>query len=363
MKYKQWKKSITYYKQNRKKTNQQKFVSNQAEEEKSTLFQTVVKAISCQRKLVHFFIVTLFVILGFIFNAIYKMPMFGIKVLFVFALDIFLFYTIIYIEKKSKDLKIELTGDPQLAKCQYDYEKKINSNSNFILCFWACIYFVTISILLGFVEMNLLGIYCLLALAFVVFEAFIVFQQYIFILSLLYSVSNISPGNFYEIIPEKTDWFKLLESFSNNCRNMFIILGSLFIILFVSFSPLNSIQIIFQEGFSDPMFIPLLCTWIIILFAIVFMIPFSSFVRSALLKKIYNNLITQSIENYNRMFAKASNGVNKIVYMDIILRLCDRSYVLQNSYTWVVPLIVSIVNFSSIVISIVADLKDLNFFA
>ena len=151
-----------------------------------------------------------------------------------------------------------------------------------------------------------------------------------------------------------------MEKYSNLCRNLFIILGSLFILLFIVFSPVNSVQIIFQEKFSSSQFIPLLCTWIIILIAIVFMIPFSSIVRSIFLQKIYKNLVTQSIENYNRLYVKENKSNNKLLYMDIILRLNDRKYILQNSYTWIIPVLVSITNFTSIFISIIVYLKELH---
>lgn len=197
-------------------------------------------------------------------------------------------------------------------------------------------------------------------LSCVVFVAFIIFQQYMYILFLLYNISKISPGRFYELIPERTEWFDLLENFSNICRNLFIILGSLFVLLFILFSPVNSVQIIFQEKFLSYKFIPLLCTWIIIFVAIVFMIPFSSFVRNNLLQRIYRNLVTQSIENYNRLYEKENKSNNKLLYMDIILRLNDRKYILQNSYAWIIPVLVSVTNFTSIFISIIVDLKELH---
>lgn len=362
MKYNKRKKRALQYTRKQKNLNHKKYLLKQKKqqnlEEKATLFRKLVKIISKPSKLVHFFIATFAVGVGVIFNAFDEMPLFWLKALFGFALYLVLSYTIMYIEEKNNELTFELTGDPQLAKCQGNYTKKINSNINFILCFIACIYFVSISIILGFVKINPIGIYSLFALSCVVFCAFIVFQQYIFILFLLHDISKISPGKFYELIPEKTEWFNLLEIFSNICRNIFIVLGSLFILLFIIFSPVNSIQIIFQENFLSSQFIPLLCTWIIILIAIVFMIPFSSFLRSNLLQKIYKNLIFQSIKNYNQLY-EASKSDSKIVYMDIILRLNDRRYILQNSYTWIIPVIVSITNFASIIISIIVDLKDL----
>lgn len=351
-------------KQKQKKLNHHKHLMKQKNiketEERTTIFRNLVKTITKLSTLIHIFIATFAVGLGFVFNAFDEMSLFRIKALIGFILYLVLSYTIMKIEEKNDRLIMELTGDPQLVKCQVNYTKKIYSNFNFILCFIACIYFVTISIILGFVKINLIGIYSLFCLSCVVFVAFIIFQQYMYILFLLYNISKISPGRFYELIPERTEWFDLLENFSNICRNLFIILGSLFVLLFILFSPVNSVQIIFQEKFLSYKFIPLLCTWIIIFVAIVFMIPFSSFVRNNLLQRIYRNLVTQSIENYNRLYEKENKSNNKLLYMDIILHLNDRKYILQNSYAWIIPVLVSVTNFTSIFISIIVDLKELH---
>lgn len=357
------KKKTHQNKPKQKKTNLPKDLPSEKEkqnqEEQTTLFRSLVKIISKPNKLTHFLIATFAVELGFIFNTFEEMPLFWLKGPFGFVLYITLSFTIEYIEEKNKEIMFELTGDPNLVKCQNDYTNRISSNFNFVLCFIACIYFVAISIILGFVKVNPIGIYSLFALSCVVFCAFIIFQHYIFILFLLHDISKIHPGNYYELIPERTEWFNLLETFSNTCRNIFIVLGSLFILLFIIFSPVNSIQIIFQERFLSSKFLPLLCTWIIILIAIIFMVPLSSFIRNTFLNKIHKNLISQSIENYSTMY-ETSEGDAKIAYMNIIFCLNDRKYVLQNSYTWVLPLLVSIANFSSVIISILVDLKDLN---
>lgn len=351
-------------KQKQKNSNHHKHLSKQKNmqenEEKITIFRNLVKAITKLSTLVHFLIAIFAVSVGFVLNAFDEMPIFWLKALFGFILYLILSYTIMKIGQKNDKLMIELTGDPQLVKCQVNYTQRINSNFNFILCFIACIYFVAISIILGFVKINPIGIYSLFCLSCVVFAAFIIFQHYMYMLFLMYDISKISPGKYFELIPEKTEWFDLLEKFSNMCRNLFIILGSLFILLFIIFSPVNSVQIIFQERFSSSQFIPLLCTWIIIFIAIVFMIPFSSFARSNLLQKIYKNLVTQSIENYNQLYEKESKSNNKLLYMYIILRLNDRKFILQNSYAWIIPVLVSVTNFTSIFISIIVDLKDLN---
>lgn len=213
------------------KTMQRKHFSK----EKTSLFENVVSILCWPSTPIHCAIATIAVGLGFFLNEFGEMPLFWLKAIFGFILYMILVFAINYLRAKHKALMIELTGDPNLVKYRIEYTKKTNSNYNFILCFIAGTYFVGISVALGFVQKTPIGIYSSIALFFVVFCAFVVFQQYIYILFLLYKISRINPGNFYELIPERTNWFYLLEQVSHVCRNFFIVLGSLFILLFLFF--------------------------------------------------------------------------------------------------------------------------------
>lgn len=325
---------------------------------KTTVYSYVTKLICEPNIAVHLVIAIIAVIIGLFLNRFDKMPLFWIKGLFGFVIYLVLCYIIRYTERMNQLLQYELTGDPLLSKCQMEYSKKTYSNCNIILCIISCVYFPTISIYLAFVRFSPIGIYSIFALVIVVFMAFMIFQSYIHIIFLLYSISKIKPGKFFELFPEETKWFNLLEELSGKCRNYFIILGSLFTLLFFVFSPVNSIQIVFLDGASNHMFLPLLGTWIIILIAIVFMIPFSSLVRGLLLHRIYDNLVVQSLNNYKGLYEKCSED-HKIVYIDIMFRIKDRNYKLRSSYAWVVPVLASLFNFSSVLLSILSDLKSL----
>ena len=70
------------------------------------------------------------------------------------------------------------------------------------------------------------------------------------------------------------------------------------------------------------------------------------------------NLISQSIKNYNTLY-NASEGESKIAYLNLILHLNERKYVLHGSFTWVLPVAISVTNFMALIISILVDLKDL----
>ena len=100
------------------------------QEKKLTLFRSLVQIISMPCKSVHFIIAIFAVALGFFFNDFSEMPLFWLKGFFGFVLYIMLTNTIIYVERKNKEIELELTGDPQLVKCQTNYIKHINSNLN-----------------------------------------------------------------------------------------------------------------------------------------------------------------------------------------------------------------------------------------
>lgn len=323
--------------------------------EKTARFSNMTKVISGAPKTVHWGISTVATALGFLLNTIDPMPLFYIKGLFGFTLYILLSFTISYMSQQDKGLMKELAGDPQLSKCRAKYESRIHSNYNFILCFIACIYFVIVSIILQFVEINPIGLYSVIALFCVVFLAFIIFQHYIKILFLLYDISKIAPGTYYQLIPERTEWFRFVEKYSHVCRNLFILLGSLFIILFTIFSPINSIKVIMQNKISIQLIV-LLCTWIIIILSIVFMIPLSSIIRNRLLGKIYSNLVAQSLTNLDELYKMNNN----ILYADLIIRLYDRKYTVKDSYSWIFPVALSLINYVSVLVSLIVDLKELS---
>lgn len=325
---------------------------------RTTVYSYVTKLICEPNIAVHVVIAIIAVIIGFFLNSFDKMPLFWIKGLFGFVIYLVLSYIIRYTEQINQQLQNELTGDPLLSKCQMKYSKKIHSNCNIILCIISCVYFSTISVYLAFVKFSPIGIYSVFALVIIVFMAFMIFQSYIHVIFLLYSISKIKSEKVLELFPEETKWFNSLEELSGKCRNYFIILGSLFILLFLVFSPVNSIQIIFWDGVANRMFLPLLGTWIIILVAIVFMIPFSSFARGLLLHRIYDNLVTQSLNNYKGLYEKCSEE-HKIVYIDIMFRIKDRKYKLRSSSAWVIPVLASLFNFTSVLLSILSDLKSI----
>ncbi|MDR1018476.1 MAG: hypothetical protein LBM02_07210 [Lachnospiraceae bacterium] len=328
-----------------------------------SIFRKVLKIISKPHKRTHLMIALFASILGFILNSFDEMELFGIKVSVGVFLYLLLFYAIKFLMKQNDKLKIELSGDPNLSYASAIYFKRINRNLNFIPCFIASSYFVIISVILGFVKINFVGVYSLLALACVVFAAFIVFQQYIYILLLLNSIAAIQKTNengYDKLMPDRTCWFLFLERISYVYRNRFIIVGSLFIILFTLFSPVNTIEIVFYDKFLSEQYLPLLFSWVIILVAIVLMIPASSIIRYVLLHKIYNNLTEQSINLYQKLYDMESRiTVKKSEYLEIIYHIYDRKYKLSDSYAWIIPSLFSLINFASVIISMMADWKDI----
>ena len=90
MQPKKRKKRRFQYKHKQKKSNKKKFLTAQKKQQqqlkKTTLFRKLINVICKPSKKVHFLIAIFAVIAGVILNEFDKMPLFGIKVFFGFAL-------------------------------------------------------------------------------------------------------------------------------------------------------------------------------------------------------------------------------------------------------------------------------------
>ena len=122
-------------------------------------FSNLIKILYSLGMLQHIIIACCAVGIGLIFNSFAEMHYFYLKALFGLVLYVLLFYSLKFMEKSSKELKIELTCDPKLVKCRKMFSSRIKSNTNYLLCSIAAIYFITIALMLKFVKMNFIGIY------------------------------------------------------------------------------------------------------------------------------------------------------------------------------------------------------------
>ncbi len=297
---------------------------------------------------------------GFFINYFSPMELFIIKGPIGFALYIFLIAALKYFLKKNAEIKIKVSGDPKINLAKNKYVFRVKNDWNFLINGIAIVYFVTITFLLDFVKMNLIGIYSIFALAFVVFMAFTLYEQYIYFLFLLNDLAKIKSGDYYEIIPERTEWLLLITDFSQYTRYFSIIIGTLFTLLFTIFSPINSIDILFRQGLKSQIFLPLFLTWLIILFAIIIMIPLSGLIRIYYLQRIHNNLKSQAIDAYQLKYTFASNS-DKPLYLDVMWRIHHSNLQFSNPFAWALPTIASVVNLTAVVISAISNLKSLGF--
>ena len=321
-------------------------------------FGNIVDKLSRIKTSIYILLALYAVILGFGFNFFDPMPLFIIKGPMGFLISTTLLFSLNYFRKKSEKLKFEMVGDPILFVSYKKFTKRSSSNFNYIFCFIMPIFFCLISIILKFVIMNPIGIYSLICLFPVVFLAFIVYQQYIYLLLLLWGLSRNESEMYNKLMPESTKWYKVIFEMSGNYKNLFFILGSFFVILFIIFSPYNTIEIIFFIGKTSEIFWPLLLSWIIIFFAIIVLFPVSAILRNFLLLRILQNMKSNSVEYYTEL-ANKSRGINQILYIDIIGRVNKDTKLPQTVFSHFIPIVTTIVNFISIALTILVELKSL----
>lgn len=322
-------------------------------------FKSMLNYLSTVSKAKQLIIVPSGIIVGLVLNKINPMEMFIVKLLIGVLIFEILLRALNYLWKNIVVLNNELAGDPALSVCKKIYYKRINSNINYLLPIFSGLYFVVIAYELNFIKENLLGLYSLFALFIVVFIAFVAYQQYIYILILLYDFSGIEIKNYNNYIPEATRWFKRIILVSTKLKDSFFILATLFLMLYIIFSPNNTIDIIFNYGMESEMYIPLLITWIIIIITVIISFPILNHTRNLLINRIVLNMKEQSIEKYSELIKKSDNDC-KVFYMNIILRMYERKKNIQDKNTWSIPVITTTLNLATIVLSIILDLKELN---
>lgn len=298
---------------------------------------------------------------GFVLNQFGKMDLFFIKGPIGFLLYIFLICSLKIFVTQNEEIDKALSGDPELTIAKRKYLKRVYSDWNYIVTAIAIIYFVSISLKLKFVFVNLIGIYSLIGLGVVVFFGFIIYQEYIYLMILLRDLSKIKDNNatpYYDPLPERTEWLTIIAAFSQKIRYLAIAIGTLFTVLFVIFSPINSIDILFNQGSSSALFWPLATTWLIIFFLIVLMIPLSGIIRSYYLNQIYNRLKEKAINTYKSVFSAVPDS-DKAFYLDILWRIHESKFHFDNSFSWLLPSIASVLNFSVVIVSLLSQLKEL----
>lgn len=323
-----------------------------------TMFYKINKLLASISIYYHILIAMFATSVGFVLNSIAPMELFVVKGPIGFLLYLFLVTAIKYFVQKNNELQIKLSGGASISIAKQNYLTRVNSNVNFIINVISILYFFTITLKLNFVDLNFIGIYSLIALAFVVFLAFTLYAQYIYFLMLLHELTQIKPGDYYEIIPERTEWLLFISDFSQKTRYYSIVIGTLFTVLFTVFSPVNSVDILINQRLTSNFFLPLLLTWLIIFFAVIVMIPISGLFRVYYLSQIHENLKTQAINGYKLKFISSKES-NKLFYLEVIWKIHDSKLQFSNPFSWILPSIAATTNFIAVVVSSAINLKDL----
>jgi hypothetical protein len=157
----------------------------------------------------------------------------------------------------------------------------------------------------------------------------------------------------------KTKWFVKIEQLSNYYRNRFFILGTLMVIVFIIFSPSNTIEIILGGYGRYRVFLPIVLYWSIIIGLVILFLPITSKIRDSAIDRIITQFTETQAKEYEKKALKSSaDEVYKYLSTLEFIKTYSECFESKNNKK-LVPIFTTALNFISIFIAMVSDLKDL----
>lgn len=299
----------------------------------------------------------LLIIFGFILNYYFFMSLFLIKMLLVLGILNILIFAIRYFDVNIEEIFIEVAGDSVINANKKNFFNNIYSNSNIIISLIVGAYFVTISILLNFVQFNFLGLFALVALLVTVFVSILGYLINIYLIKFVWSLSKANISNYSTFYPANTRWLVLTSKLVNYSQNIFFVSGSMYIILFSLFSPTNTIEILSSPHNNLNIFIPLFLSWLIIIAAIIIAFPITLIIKNLSIRNIVENMKFRSIKEFEEKITYVSPEV-QLGYAGIIkeIKNSDR-YPFDKRTNLVIPYVTTLINLITVLNAVSPSVK------
>lgn len=310
--------------------------------------KTILKFIDKIRLSLQIAATIFFIILGLLLNHFYFMPFFLIKLLLVLSILNLLIHSIRYYNEIIENVFNEIAGDPILNANKEKFLVKVFSKSNILISSVVGIYFVTISVLLDFIDTNFLGYIALIILFVTVFISIIGYLINVYLINFIMNLSKSDITNYSTFYPANTRWLVTISKLTNYSQNVFFVSGSMYIVLFSLFTPTNTIDILSAPEKYFNVFVPLFFSWLIIVTAVILGFPVTLFIKNFALKSIVENLKYKSILEFEGRINYVDPEV-QVGYVGIIKEIKhSEKYPFDRKANLVIPSMTTILNIITI---------------
>ena len=283
-------------------------------------------------------------IFGLIANIYFPTNLFFLKFLLLLGIFNILVFTIRHHETIIIKDFIRVSEDPVLGAEKLKLKNGVFANYNVIISLVVSVFFVIVSIFLGFVNFDVTGFISLILLFATIFISIIGYMLYIHLICFLHRLCNSNIEKFSKFHPAYTSWLVNITKYSGTYQNSFFISGSLYVILFTIHAPDDTLKILSFNTAYGIQDIVLSVAWIVIILAVVIGFPITSYLKSKMIRTIVTNLKIKSSEYYESVVDRVEID-KKLDYIKIIKEIMDSAdYPVKTRFNILVASSTSILN-------------------
>lgn len=297
-----------------------------------------------------FLVISVSYLIGYLLNCTSPFPYFSFFQNLFTTIFIIAFFSVRYFQIQMERLRCMMAGDRNLHPINDKITRLQFSFLNLIVPPIAGSFFGVLAILLININIKKASVYYLIILyAFCVFISFLGYLQYIYLFVYIIKLGKVEQIYKYdEDFPANTDWIATLTKLYCHYRNIFFILGSMYIGGVIYFVFCEDFKVIEKLKNFPEFRVALMFFWGGVILAIAIVFPCISIIECAYIHKIIDNLKEQSVSNVNKWVVNNNDIKLKIEKSNLVIAIRNTpTYPFKDAIGMVFSTIVTAVNFAA----------------
>lgn len=274
----------------------------------------------------------------------------------VLGISVYMFKKIL---AKETIIRTSVSTKRELAVYVEKFYANNNSSLNYLIGIITGVFYCYIALNLNFVKVNIVGCYCLLALLVVCVFITKMLLNYIYLIYIFYKINDLKKIEHHALGIKNANWLFEINYLCNISRNCLLISMTLMFIVFILFSPANTVEIILNYDRGNMKATLMIIYWAIAILLTFIVLPILTNFQNKLLNKIVKKINDDSINQYEDILidkereAEVENALSLITYINGLsdkfiyenrIRYISAGYYVTNFISILVTIIFTIVN-------------------
>lgn len=217
---------------------------------------------------------------------------------------------------------LRTSTDPVLSAEKLKLKNSVFANYNIFISVIVSLFFIAISVYLGFINFNITGYISLTILFITIFISIVGYMLYVHLICFLHRLSNADIEKYSKFYPAYTSWLVDVTKYSSTYQNGFFICGTLYVILFTIHAPNATLKILSIWTVNNLQDIVLSASWVVIFLAVLVGFPITSYLKSRMIKGIVAKLKIKSSEYFESVMDKVKID-KQLDYIKIIKEIME----------------------------------------